>query len=120
MTREFHFAAANPQMAASAFNASDLARNVVALGPTDWLHDSDNILRAAGAEVRRELPPQHHEEEGQPLCVVLVKRGAVLAAAEHGLLRRARQRGLPVASQDWLEQCLLAQRVLPAQAYPFP
>ena len=88
----------------------------------EWRRECDTVLRAAGAEVRSDLPPQRRAEEGgqpPPPCVVLVKRGAQLAAAEHGLLRRARQRGLPVASQAWLEQCLLAQHLLPATDHQY-
>ena len=81
---------------------------------------NSTVVQAAGAEFRRELPTAARAEgPSQPLCIVLVKRGAKLAAAEDGLLSRARQRGVPISSQDWLEQCLLTQQALPAQLYPW-
>ena len=98
---------------------------VVALGGcatatgAEWLRNCATVVQAAGAEFRRELPTARAEGPSQPPCIVLVKRRAKLSAAEDGLLNRARQRGMPVSSQDWLEQCLLTQRALPAQSYPF-
>ena len=98
---------------------------VVALGGcatatgAEWLRNCATVVQAAGAEFRRELPTARAEGPSQPLCIVLVKRRAKLSAAEDGLLNRARQRGMPISSQDWLEQCLLTQRALPAQSYPF-
>jgi hypothetical protein len=98
---------------------------VVALGGcvtatgAEWLRNCATVVQAAGAEFRRELPTVRAEGPSQPLCIVLVKRRAKLSAAEDSLLNRARQRGMPISSQDWLEQCLLTQRALLAQSYPF-
>jgi len=99
---------------------------VVPVGEEAWQKgDCATVLRAAGAEVRRDIPPQHHHAASgteqqppppAPSCVVLLQRG-VDAAAYQGLLERARARGVPVASQKWLEESLLRQRLLSPEDY---
>ena len=74
MTREFHFAAANPQMAASAFNASDLARNVVALGPTFEGYGSTLIEKQTMDRcplISSPPPPSHMHRQSVQLVVVV-------------------------------------------------
>ena len=90
----------------------------VPLGCNTWVGGCATVLRAAGADVRRELPPQHHEQR-HVACVVLVQRSAELTAAQQGLLRRARQRGVLVVSQDWLERCLTMQEAFPPEDFRF-
>ena len=48
---------------------------------------------------------------------MLVERDADEAEVG-GKLQRARARGWDAVDQDWLKQCLLRQRVLPADGFP--
>ena len=85
---------------------------VVPLGGMRYRTLLGALLRAAGAEVRANLPTQHHNaREGTERCVVLVEKDADHAAVA-GDLARAKRRGVDVASQDWAKHCLLLQRLL--------
>ena len=78
------------------------------------------LLRAAGAEVRTDLPPQHHgaREHESERCLVLVEKDADEAAVRTRL-ERARAREVIAISQDWAKHCLLQQRVLPPTDFIF-
>ncbi|KOO34325.1 hypothetical protein Ctob_007265 [Chrysochromulina tobinii] len=78
------------------------------------------LLRAAGAEVRTDLPPQHHgaRDHVSQRCLVLVEKDADEAAVRTRL-ERARAREVIAISQDWAKHCLLQQRVLPPTDFIF-
>ena len=80
-------------------------------GRSEWRSDFDALLRAAGAEVRSELPAQHHaaSSAGQRCVVMLEDR----ELAADGLVARAEEREYPVVLDEWLKQCLVQQRLLP-------
>jgi hypothetical protein len=94
---------------------------LVLAGSKEWLDAGWAALpRAAGSEVRLDLPPKHHSGGGEPAakhCLVLVENDASRAAVG-GLLERARARSVPAASQDWLKHCLLQQQQLDVSRYP--
>ena len=75
---------------------------------------------AAGAEVRTDLPPQHHgaRDHVSQRCLVLVEKDADEAAVRTRL-ERARAREVIAISQDWAKHCLLQQRVLPPTDFIF-
>ena len=92
----------------------------VLAGGADWCATWAPVLRAAGAEVRRELPPLHHETRADGTCVVLVPKEEHQQQGAAGLVGRARERGVGVASVEWVKQCLLQQKNLPTRGFPPP
>lgn len=81
----------------------------VVQGGSGWRADFDALLRAAGAEVRSELPAQHHAGSSAAHCVVMLEDRDL---AVDGLVARARARQFPVVLDEWLKQCLMQQRLL--------
>jgi hypothetical protein len=93
---------------------------IVPTGSDDFCAKWTPLLRAAGAEVRTDLPPQHHgaRDHVSQRCLVLVEKDADEAAVRTRL-ERARAREVIAISQDWAKHCLLQQRVLPPTDFIF-
>ena len=53
-------------------------------------------------------------------CVVLVPKEEHQQQGAAGLVGRARERGVGVASVEWVKQCLLQQKNLPTRGFPPP
>ena len=80
------------------------------------------VLRAAGADLRTDLPTERSNEGGDKTCVVVVvqkpEKDKSHPAGVAGLLERAKAKQVPTASQDWVKHCLLEQKVLELSRFP--
>ena len=113
-------AAASTSTAADAASYERLLADytIVPIGSDEWRVGWSALLRAAGAEVRVDLPPQQRVTSGEGrTCLLVVEKDAERARVA-GPLERASARRVLTASQDWVKHCLLEQRVLEPRRFP--
>lgn len=93
---------------------------IVTHGQPRWRPKFGTLVRLAGGEARNDLPVQHHSlsDTCAHTVIVLLQQGWTPPAG--GLLLRARERGVPLVTSDWVKQCLVQQRLLPLAGYPLP